>query len=76
MNIFSDPALEMAGGLETYGEEGEWAFLPVAAGFFLGTQTCLAARSGVAGSNQNHCKITYSFIPKYFKNQAFLIKNY
>ena len=31
-----DPALEMAGGLETYGPEGEWAFLPVAAGFFLG----------------------------------------
>jgi len=31
-----EPALEMAGGLETYGANGEWAFLPVAIGFFLG----------------------------------------
>jgi len=31
-----EPALEMAAGLETYGNEGQWAFLPVALGFFLG----------------------------------------
>ncbi|XP_023328871.1 zinc transporter ZIP11 [Eurytemora carolleeae] len=31
-----EPALEMAGGLETYGAEGEWAFVPVSIGFFLG----------------------------------------
>jgi zinc transporter 11 len=31
-----EPALEMAAGLETYGENGEWAFLPVSLGFFLG----------------------------------------
>jgi len=31
-----EPALEMAAGLETYGENGQWAFLPVSLGFFLG----------------------------------------
>jgi zinc transporter 11 len=31
-----EPALEMAGGLGTYGEEGEWAFIPVAIGFIAG----------------------------------------
>lgn len=31
-----EPALEMAAGLETYGENGQWAFLPVSVGFFLG----------------------------------------
>jgi zinc transporter 11 len=31
-----EPALEMATSLETYGKEGEWAFIPVAIGFFLG----------------------------------------
>ena len=27
-----EPALEMAAGLGTYGERGQWAFLPVSAG--------------------------------------------
>ena len=31
-----EPALEMAAGLDTYGENGQWAFLPVSVGFFLG----------------------------------------
>jgi len=31
-----EPALEMAAGLNTYGENGQWAFLPVSIGFFLG----------------------------------------
>lgn len=31
-----EPALEMAAGLSTYGENGQWAFLPVSVGFFLG----------------------------------------
>jgi len=31
-----EPALEMAAGLATYGENGQWAFLPVSVGFFLG----------------------------------------
>ena len=31
-----EPALEMAAGLGTYGERGQWAFLPVSMGFFLG----------------------------------------
>jgi len=31
-----EPALEMAAGLETYGDNGQWAFLPVSLGFFLG----------------------------------------
>jgi len=31
-----EPALEMASGLGTYGEEGEWAFIPVAIGFTAG----------------------------------------
>eukprot|EP00092_Neocalanus_flemingeri_P028102 GFUD01030515.1.p1 GENE.GFUD01030515.1~~GFUD01030515.1.p1 ORF type:complete len:323 (+),score=96.19 GFUD01030515.1:417-1385(+) len=31
-----EPALEMAAGLATYGENGQWAFVPVSVGFFLG----------------------------------------
>lgn len=31
-----EPALEMASGLGTYGEEGEWAFIPVTVGFVVG----------------------------------------
>jgi len=31
-----EPALEMAAGLGTYGERGQWAFLPVSTGFFFG----------------------------------------
>lgn len=31
-----EPALEMAASLQTYGENGEWCFIPVAIGFFLG----------------------------------------
>ena len=31
-----EPALEMADGLGTYGERGQWAFLPVSTGFFIG----------------------------------------
>jgi len=31
-----EPALEMAAGLGTYGDRGQWAFLPVSLGFFLG----------------------------------------
>ena len=31
-----EPALEMAAGLGTYGERGQWAFLPVSTGFFVG----------------------------------------
>ena len=31
-----EPALEMAAGMETYGSEGQWAFLPVSLGFLLG----------------------------------------
>eukprot|EP00092_Neocalanus_flemingeri_P018295 GFUD01019802.1.p1 GENE.GFUD01019802.1~~GFUD01019802.1.p1 ORF type:complete len:324 (-),score=99.68 GFUD01019802.1:330-1301(-) len=31
-----EPALEMAAGLSTYGENGQWAFVPVSVGFFLG----------------------------------------
>ena len=31
-----EPALEMAAGLGTYGERGQWAFLPVSTGFFIG----------------------------------------
>ena len=31
-----EPALEMAASLETYGKDGEWSFIPVAVGFFLG----------------------------------------
>ena len=31
-----EPALEMASGLGTYGEEGEWAFIPVSIGFIVG----------------------------------------
>ena len=39
LNFPLEPALEMAAGLETYGAEGEWAFLPVAIGFFLGNRS-------------------------------------
>jgi len=38
-----EPALEMATSLETYGKEGEWAFIPVAIGFFLGALFVYAA---------------------------------
>ena len=31
-----EPALEMAASMETYGKDGEWSFIPVAVGFFLG----------------------------------------
>jgi len=31
-----EPALEMAAGMGSYGERGEWAFLPVSIGLFLG----------------------------------------
>lgn len=31
-----EPALEMAAGLNTYGDKGQWAFLPVSIGFFFG----------------------------------------
>ena len=31
-----EPALDMAAGMETYGAEGQWAFLPVSLGFLLG----------------------------------------
>lgn len=31
-----EPALEMAASLQTYGENGEWSFIPVSIGFFLG----------------------------------------
>jgi len=31
-----EPALEMAAGMNTYGEDGQWAFLPVSVGFFFG----------------------------------------
>jgi len=31
-----EPALEMAAGLGTYGDRGQWAFIPVSTGFFLG----------------------------------------
>ena len=39
--VFLEPALEMAGGLETYGTEGEWAFIPVSIGFFFGKTSSL-----------------------------------
>jgi len=49
------PALEMAGSLETYGKEGEWAFLPVAVGFFLGAlfvygADILLTRTGISSN--------------------------
>ena len=31
-----EPALEMAAGMGSYGEEGEWAFIPVSVGILLG----------------------------------------
>ena len=31
-----EPALEMASGMGTYGDNGEWAFLPVSIGLLLG----------------------------------------
>ena len=31
-----EPALEMAAGMGSYGERGEWAFIPVSIGVFLG----------------------------------------
>ena len=31
-----EPALEMAAGMGTYGDRGQWAFLPVSVGVFLG----------------------------------------
>ena len=31
-----EPALEMAAGMGTYGDRGQWAFLPVSIGVFLG----------------------------------------
>ena len=38
-----EPALEMASGMEMYGEEGEWAFIPVSVGLFLGAGFVWAA---------------------------------
>lgn len=38
-----EPALEMAAGLNTYGENGQWAFLPVSVGFFFGAAFVYAA---------------------------------
>ena len=31
-----EPALEMASGMGTYGDQGEWAFIPVSVGLLLG----------------------------------------
>ena len=31
-----EPALEMGAGMGSYGEEGEWAFIPVSVGILLG----------------------------------------
>ena len=38
-----DPAVEMAEQSSTYGENGEFAFIPVAIGFFLGAAFVYAA---------------------------------
>ena len=38
-----EPALEMASGMELYGEQGEWAFIPVSVGLFLGAGFVWAA---------------------------------
>jgi len=44
-----EPALEMAAGLGTYGERGQWAFLPVSAGFLLGAAFVYGADLLMAG---------------------------
>jgi len=38
-----EPALEMAAGMGTYGDRGQWAFLPVSIGVFLGAGFVYAA---------------------------------
>lgn len=38
-----EPALEMAAGMSMYGEDGEWAFIPVSVGLFLGAVFVWAA---------------------------------
>lgn len=44
-----EPALEMAAGMGTYGERGEWAFLPVSIGVFLGASFVYAADLVMSG---------------------------
>ena len=39
-----EPALEMATGMGTYGENGEWAFLPVSIGLLLGAAFVYAGK--------------------------------
>ena len=38
-----EPALEMAADSKSYGQDGEYAFIPVAIGFFLGAAFVYAA---------------------------------
>jgi len=44
-----EPALEMAAGMGTYGERGEWAFIPVSIGVFLGAAFVYAADLVMSG---------------------------
>ena len=40
-----EPALEMAAGMGSYGEQGEWAFIPVSVGILLGAGFVYAGQS-------------------------------
>lgn len=44
-----EPALEMAAGMGSYGERGEWAFIPVSVGVFLGAGFVYTADLVISG---------------------------
>jgi len=44
-----EPALEMASGMGTYGDQGEWAFIPVSVGLLLGAAFVYAADIVISG---------------------------
>jgi len=44
-----EPALEMAAGMGSYGEQGEWAFIPVSVGILLGAGFVYAADLIISG---------------------------
>lgn len=69
------PAIELAESSGNYGAEGEWAFLPVAVGFFLGALFVYGADLFMTSAGLHSPNIVLGkmmMMPKYFIDILFI----